>query len=121
MTNPIEDLRAWAQRIGESAPAAHQVHCGRAIWEWLRDMARPPGPNMLGVPVPDLFGVPVIVHDDWHRGLWQLRTGDGEVTRFGQVGEPDEQVHYIPGRGFAGLRVDLTDPPAAGSAPAPAL
>jgi hypothetical protein len=86
-----------------------ELHCGPAIVSWLRATVphEPPAPNL-----PLLAGVPVITHADWPGGMWQLRQrdpdGESVVERSGRIGEPGEQVVYVPNHGFVAITVDVT-------------
>jgi hypothetical protein len=88
-----------------------ELHCGPAILSWLRDTV-PPADAAPTLPDPDLLGVPVVHHVNWPGGMWQLRQrdpdGESVVERSGQIGEPGEQVVYVPNHGFVAISVDVT-------------
>lgn len=85
---------------------ADQLHCGEAVYAWLRDKAKPVEPNPVLPSANALLGVPVILHreSEWS-GRWEYRDGD-EVLLSGRIGDEGEQVAYVAGQGFLAFRPD---------------
>lgn len=95
--SPVDDLTALAAEFNRSHPAV--LRAGSAIVDWVRDLPKP-APSMTGETAALLLGLRVEHTPSLDAGAWQVLDQYGAILADGRVGEPGENVMWMPGHGF---------------------